>query len=785
MRPRRSLWAALAALTMLATVAAAVSAESLGTPGWLAAAAGVLVTITLSVIGWLLERQNGQEAPSTKPEPRRRVPAVHEVRDRLTFNIHAAIPLNEPASEALSDVYPTYIQRDIDITLRAWLKERTHDAGLVVLVGPTAAGKSRTLFEALHAELRDWRLRMPTNGTELDDLIRHEPNLDSTVILLEEMQDYFTSQPLTAHRVKSLLLGKAGRVLIAATIRPVDIEAIVGPQTGIAQEMNKDADQVMKMLADSSSWRPGGAERAIRLDLKPHLSTTEQARAAEVAQRDPRVAQARDRASEHAVIPTLAGTTELIRHWTGEGNEQGQAVITAAVIARRCGHPDILPEAVLVAVGGALLAGRKAAPDTADWFPAAAGWAQQPVRGQITALRQVRTQAGRIDGYYVSDILVGHSIDEQHPHVTAALAADTTWRQLIDVATHQACGDIGSAAYRVGRREIAESAWARAADRADKPAMRRLALLLYENGERTRARYWLDRGVAEQDPVAMTLLASIEDHEGRPERAEALLAEAVEQGDIYAMGQLGFLLRIHGRGEEAESWYARAAESGDANAMTNLGYAFLQRDDLDGAESWTQRAAGLGHAGAMQNMAVICRRKGDITGRRKWLQRAAETGYALAKGDRRRIDPWPGEAGDEGISNSILEYAAALLADGDPDESLLWYRRGSELGDSRCAAAAAALLDSDDLRVRAAELAYENLRLNRADLRGSYGHDVGVEPHLAIMRTYATTLRAAGHEPEALLWDARVSRLADPNVPAEGSREVWHPGSWRWRSEPI
>ncbi|WP_027346867.1 hypothetical protein [Hamadaea tsunoensis] len=782
MSQRRWLWAA-AALFLVGTVVSAIASGSWGSPGWVVTATSGLSSAIFSLIAVLLDRGSASPPPP-KPRPRRRLPYVREVTDRITFNIHAAIPLAAPA-DRLTAMYPKYIPRDLDDLLRKWLRHRADGSGIVVLVGPTAAGKSRTLFEALRHELPGWRLYIPADGADLDELVRHRPRLDHTVILLDELQTYFTNRPLTADTVKFLLAGRAGRVLLAGTIRPVDLEAIVGPQTGIGQQMNSDAYQVMRMLA-SPSGRQAGAEPAIRLDLPGRLSPAEQARAAEIARADPRIALASERASDHAVIPTLAGATELIRHWTGDGADTaGRAVITAAVLARRCGHPDVLPAEVLAALAVALLAGRGAAPLTADWFKAAIAWAEEPVRGQIAAVRQVRTQAGRIDGYYVSDILVGHSLDERDPEVAGALADETSWRQLVDVATPDACGDIGSAAYRRGLSTIAESAWVKAADRGNRLATRRLALLLYELGEHLRARRWLDRGVAARDPAAMTLAASLEEHEGRPAAAEALLLQAIDEGDVYALGQIGFFLRVHGRDDESESWYARAAEGGDANAMTNLGYAHLKREDLDGAERWNLAAARLGHAGAMQNLAVVCRERGDGDGMRTWLLRAAETGYALALADDRRIRPWPGESGDEGISNSILDYARVLLADGDRDEALKWFQRGGELGDSRCAAAAADLLDSDGLRARAAELAYENLRLNRADLLGGYGHETGVEPHLAIMRGYAERLRTSGDEAGALRWEGRATRLADPGTPDGHAREVWHPGSWRWRSEPV
>jgi hypothetical protein len=224
---------------------------------------------------------------------RRHAGLVREVTNRTTYNVHAAIPLTDPGGDTLSDEFPTYVERDIDASLRERIADKSSTGGLVVLVGPAAAGKSRCLYEAIQAVLPDWRLRLPANGEAVNNLARSNRTPARSVIWLDELQTFFGAQPLTAATVRYLVAGRAGPVLLAATIRPEDIDAIAGPRTDIAHQMYTDAYQVVRMLARSSG-RPGGSERAVRFDIGSKLSTDELERARRLAGDDPRIATALD-----------------------------------------------------------------------------------------------------------------------------------------------------------------------------------------------------------------------------------------------------------------------------------------------------------------------------------------------------------------------------------------------------------------------------------------------------------------------------------------------------------
>jgi len=67
--------------------------------------------------------------------------------DRL--GLQNAIPLPDQAAADLSPFLPTYVVRDIDGNLRAFLGRAAKTGGFVLVIGPATAGKTRTAFEAI------------------------------------------------------------------------------------------------------------------------------------------------------------------------------------------------------------------------------------------------------------------------------------------------------------------------------------------------------------------------------------------------------------------------------------------------------------------------------------------------------------------------------------------------------------------------------------------------------------------------------------------------------------
>ncbi|UZX26345.1 hypothetical protein [Streptomyces tanashiensis] len=131
--------------------------------------------------------------------------------------------------------------------------------------------------------------------------------------------------------------------------------------------------------------------------------------------RDPSLAAALATSTDGRITQTLAAGPQLVDHYqqpTEPHGPYGQAVITAAMDARRLGHTSSLPAALLEAAAPAYLTAeqRAAAPDT--WFTDALAYSREKVRGIAAALEPVANPEGMgaLPGIYrLSDYLDHHA----------------------------------------------------------------------------------------------------------------------------------------------------------------------------------------------------------------------------------------------------------------------------------------------------------------------------------------------------------------------------------------
>ena len=156
---------------------------------------------------WLEAWQRIAAAPSAGPSPR-----FDEVSPRQ-LGIHAAIALPGSAGEL-----PEYVERDFDDNLRELISAGTDQGCFVLLVGRSSTGKTRSLYEAVHAVAPNWPIVQPAGTDEIIEL------LDGTrrriIVWLDEMERFFDAQPrLTKEHVARLFRFPA---LVVATLWPDD-----------------------------------------------------------------------------------------------------------------------------------------------------------------------------------------------------------------------------------------------------------------------------------------------------------------------------------------------------------------------------------------------------------------------------------------------------------------------------------------------------------------------------------------------------------------------------------
>ena len=675
-------------------------------PKW--AVAGVIAAATVLVAVWtplLKARVEALAARTTRSTQReaqaesalRRLPTrkgkfrlVEEVTDRALLGIHEAIPL--PAGTAaelgLSEDLPLYVPRDVDSDLRTALQAASRTGGFMLLVGPAAAGKTRCAYEALRSVLPRWQFLMPGDAPTLNELVAGGADLQKSVVWLDEIQRFLTGPDrLTALTMRRLLADTAHPVVLIGTVWP-DVydrlrSVVSGGREGIGEGFDSNSREVLEL--------------ARRFSLGA-MSEGEWARAEELSPADPRIAQASRHRGHAELTQLLSAAPELVQRWEQGDDPFGKAVISAAVAARRCGHPETIPSATLKALSEEYLTGlnRAAAGDT--WFLQALEWACRPVHnsGGIAPLHAYGKAVGAVDGYQVSDLLVDHA----SASAVGTGVSISFWGRLIDVATPQACFDIGYGALHADMNTQARSAWERVVEAGDSTedqvaatkTMFNLAGLLETEGDVEGARTWYTRAAEAGHSMAMNNLGFLLRGEGDVEGARLWWIRGAEAGETKAMNNLGRLLSEDGDLGSARMWWTRGAEAGDANAMASLGVLLQGEGDAEGARTWFGRVAEAGDTNAMAGLGLLLQEEGDAEGARTWFALAAEAGDTNAmvclgallrgEGDVEGARTWYTRAAEAGDTNAMNSLGALVARAEDYDAAHMWWTRSAEAGDA-------------------------------------------------------------------------------------------------------
>jgi TPR repeat protein len=702
LRPWLALLGPLLAVVVFTAAPAGVKEGGLPRPKWLVAAlvatGGVLVaawtplvkarTDALASRTTRAAERDAQAEGALNRLPTRngRVPMVQEVTDRALLGIHEAIPLTADRAIAgeLSTELPTYVLRDVDADLRTTLAARSKTGGFLLLVGPAAAGKTRCAYEAVRSVLPRWRLFMLGDATTLTELVAGGADLTNSVIWLDETQNFLTGPDrLRAATVRQLLADTTNPTILIGTIWPTVYEQLRAPVTRTdsgsdgAEDINKDAREVLAL--------------ARRFTLGA-WSNQEWARATELASTDPRIAQVLPQRNQGGLTQMLSAAPELIHRWEQADNVYGQAVITAAVAARRCGHPPVIPVPIIENVAREFLAGPQRAMAVEGWLTDALSWACQPVynSGGIAPLQAFAESVGQLDGYQVSDVLV-ESASPSAPNSGHGISS-VVWELITRLATPKACVPIGLAAHFADRPTDARRAWERAAEAGEPRGMANLGLLLGDQNDHEGARIWLTRAAEAGIQDALYHLGEALLDQGDLDGARTWFMRAVDAGDVDAMVHLGFLLRDQGDPEGARTWWMRAADAGQSDAMVNLGNFLIDEGDREGARTWWMRAADAGQSDAMVNLGNFLIDEGDREGARTWYTRAADAGHPHAmaclgvlldeQGDPEGAQAWYSRAAEAGDVNAMILLGIFFADQGDYEGARRWYTRAADAGQS-------------------------------------------------------------------------------------------------------
>jgi uncharacterized protein len=614
-------------------------------------------------------------------------PRVRDVADMVALGVTPVAALTPAAESAtLAGTATPYVRRAIDSEVdRAFTQDR-----LVVLVGDSKAGKSRTAFEAMRRHFSERLLLVPASRQALAELAELRVALPASVLWLDELDTYLGADGLTVQVLEQL--SAAGPLMILGTMRA-------------AQYARYRAEQEVTLLERKV------LERAVVLSVPRRLDAQEQAWAVEQAG-DPRIAAALVQLDRYGLAEYLAAGPALVDRWrTGQSVEVepvGAAIVAAAVDWRRTGRSTPAPRGVLEELYPVYLEDRAPAQLTAEAFAEGLGWATQRVFATAALLAEEPA------GLVVFDYLVDY-VQRQEP---ARGVPDRTWEAAVAQATDPGeTFQVAIAAYESKRQDIAEQAL---------------------------------RVVAATDTLAATLasynLGVVFREQGRLEEAESWFRSAADAGESAAAFNLAYLFRAQGRLEEAETWYRTAADAGDTRAAINLGNLLQEQDRLEEAETWFRSAADAGDTRAAYNLACLFGAQGRLEEAETWYRTAASAGDIRAANnlgnllrDAHRLqeaETWYRTAAEAGESVAAFNLANLLDEQDRVTEAEAWHRTAAEAGHSGAA---------NNLGVRL-------LGMTRLDEAEGWWRAAAEEGHIGAAYNLGNLLRELGRLEEAEKW---------------------------------
>ncbi|MBL1065655.1 tetratricopeptide repeat protein [Streptomyces sp. 7-21] len=548
--------------------------------------------------------------PETGRHPLRALSGLPAARDWDPFlaGVHRA--RTGPGGTGL----PAYVPRDIDGELRRLVRESAAHGGLVLLVGPSTAGKTRAAFEAVRDVLPDHRVLAPDPGSDLTQLPGlHDAERDVAWLLwLDDLQSHLGPDALS----------------------PVLLDWLTGTRVPVVATLRTQYYRELRESGEALGMRVVNAARPL---LVSREWSSEERRRAE-ATGDPLLAQALPH-RDFGVSEYLAAGPELLREWRSAripaeegGHPRGHALVAAAVDLARTGLASPVPRRLLDLLHVTYLAGMATLrPEPLD---EAWAWAVRQRLGAASLLvpGDLEQSVWRAFDYLVDEAPPARDVPELVWDTALDQAKDGEERWLV-----------GRTAWRSGHPRVAESAWLPLAEAGDTRAMSDLAELLRARGDLAGADAWLARAADAESDTAMYELG-LEYLRQSPYhrrnafgtgfaavRARYWFRRAAQAGHVEAMYQLGRLPgRWDGTDEGPETWLRRAAEAGHARAMTELARRLRRDGDREGAAAWLARAAAALDPEGMHLLAASLRERGDEEAAEAWFAAAAGAGYPRA-----------------------------------------------------------------------------------------------------------------------------------------------------------
>jgi trypsin-like peptidase/tetratricopeptide repeat protein len=593
-----------------------------------------------------------------------------------------------------------YVRRpDVD----AKLAELLRGEHVIIVVGPSSAGKTRTAFQALSVNLPQAGFAYPLpSGQAIRKLIqadREEPLCAGPLVVwLDDLDEYLRDDSGISPAIIEWLEQRADGGVIVATIR----EDQYNDRRGSAGNVSKAA----QLFLDR-------AERGF-FQLRHTIARNEAEQAA-------RLYPGEDFGDpELGIGLRLVAGPELVRRLRDAetGNPAGWALIKAAMDYLWMGLPAPVPEAALRRLFGVAMRDRfpqLAATDEA--YRQGLSWACHSAGSGVALLSRSRAVGLR---HAVAFELLDHAAEYGLRQDWAV--PGNAWHVAISVASTADLLSVSAAAEARDLPDVAISALERAAGNGNSAAAIELGLALAGSGDFEVGKQWITRAVEAHEVEALSAMGALLAQADDLDAARDWLWRGIEAGDLSAASLMGKVQRACGQRDEAMYWLQIDAEEGDGMAWLLLADlhgesdgeaaahclergasgdgaagAWCQwrlardRGDYEGAEWWLRSAAELGEVDAGRMLGELLGDRGNVSESEHWLRRVMnrdpnalhDLGVLFENaGDPAAAHEWYLRAYDRGVGLSAVSLARLQLAAGDVTQAAQWLRVGADSADT-------------------------------------------------------------------------------------------------------
>lgn len=676
-------------------------------------------------IGLELRRRRRERQASLLDRQAEEVRAQAE-RQQLMDRLLAVPPLRRGHLPMIAEVNPydtlrvsrsNYVGQDpyvlrpaVDASLDDALSDPS--SRLILLIGDSKAGKSRTAYEAARRMGPTVRLIAPRPGA-LVDLLNLDPPLDTgpgrAVLWLDDLERYFGE----ASSLDSALLDRMGRDLPNVVALGTMTTNRYHERRSSEEDIGRAARQVL--------------DRAIVARLAVELTQTEQAEAERLY---PRESFDADRGIGRQLV--AAWEAEQLYADSPTVSVVGWSVVQAAIDWRRAGLTRPVPASLLRELSLSYLPNRGEHARYRDTdYAEGLRWAEeQPTGSPVKLVEFISDEPG--GSYEPFDYLVEYA-DRQDSDTYRSIPA-STWEILIHRVSPGELLNLAVAADKRGEQAVEERAFRAAAESRDpltEPwAWLALSSILEDRNDLNAAQEVLERTIDLGDPsvtpMAQVNLGALLNDKGDKQSARILYQRASDSNHPAATPSatmnLAFCAEEQGNVREAEDAYTRAMSYGDREIVAwsafRLGLLKEKCGDVESARLNYEKAidhidleGGAAAAGALGNLLVA---QGDDLGARTAYQQALGSGH-----------------------KDVVAYAAQALGDllelDDSHEAQALYQRAIDSGVDEPAAVASFKLGT--LLWRRGDIEGARIALERAVRSGHLEASPRAAFHLGAMLT--------------------------------------------------